>query len=104
MPDATEARIAREVGLLRAEVARVCGRHVPVYTGTEAKRGRTGDVVVHWLEASLPGGLNLRLESTSSAKTRQNALRFFGAMPDGAMSIATKRAELVDAVKGGEHG
>lgn len=96
---AAEARIARECGTLRSEIARVCGRRVPVYTGTEEKRGRTSDVTVHWLEVSLPGGLNLRLETTSSAKTRQNALRMFCAMLDGAMSIATKRGELLDALR-----
>lgn len=86
--------------MLRSEIARVCGRTINFYTGTEEKRGRTGDIVIHWFEVGLPGGTGLRLETTSSARTRRDALRLFSAMPDGSLSIATRRAELLDAAKG----
>lgn len=94
------ARAARECGELRGHIARVCGRRINVYTGTwAAKRGRSSDVIVHWLEVELPGGTSMRLETSSAPKTRRRALELFSALPDGAMSLATKRAALLAGEK-----
>ena len=96
-----DARAARERGELRGHIARVCGRRINFYTGTEEKRGRSSDVIVHWLEVELPGGTSMRLEASSAPKTRRRALELFSALPDGAMSLSTKRAALLKALEGG---